>query len=110
MEKIQQLLNQHKDKLWYPELSISTQDWWFKIYKHRNHSNPLHYRSLSEVLFNTPFLSWLKWEDLYDWDDWIKYDQYEVVKNINDSDYHKINLVLLSTDSERIKYVEQFVL
>ena len=113
MEKIQQLLNYHKDKLWYPELSISTQDWWFKVYKHRNHRNQLNHRSLSEILFNTPFLSWLEWdtewisvavrERSYNWDCEIDYWW-------SDTEYHKINLALLSTDKERIKYVEQFVL
>lgn len=62
--------------------------------------------SLSNLLFNTPFLSWLEWKPLDDWTDWVRYDEYEYDRDTQASDYHKINLVLLSTDEERIIYIE----
>lgn len=119
MEKIQQLLNEHKDKLWYPDLTISIYDWWFTIRRNIHHSLPWSIISLSEILFNTPFLSWLNWlytpvdRDLICWDsnlyrdDWV-YEQ--TSQRLTESDYHKINLALLSTDSERIAYLESNLL
>lgn len=63
--------------------------------------------SLSDLLFNTPFLSWLEWKDdtLISWirdrgNTRLLSEPREI------SDYHKINLALLSTDSERIEYLE----
>ena len=124
MEKIQQLLNEHKDKLW---------GWWtkFTIWTRntKNHSKQImitheyhiyQWRwevqySLSDLLFNTPFLSWLNWlytpvdRDLICWDSNLYRDDWayeQVSQRLTESDYHKINLALLSTDSERIAYLE----
>ena len=110
--KIQELLNKHKDKLW---------DWWYNqlvidkearenykwiIIDWRVNDNPMSEFSLTDLLFDTPFLSLLEWKEVHfeDCDKWwLDYERYVFwIK----SDYHKINLVLLSTDEERIFYLE----
>lgn len=109
--KLQELLDKHKDKLWDWRFSILTFimdcDWIWRIEK-----QPYYNVRLSELLFDTPFLSLLEWRKW--WSLWAERD------NINwlsmktlfwgSSDYHKINLVLLNTDAERIKYIEAFTL
>jgi len=120
MEKLAQLLNEHKDKLW---------DWeYFRIEIYKDpiggdmiieaesqisaFVNRKKLYSLSDLLFNTPFLSWLEWNGRRWWTNWIHnyaYEEYDTVTE-DDSDYHKVNLVLLSTDSERIAYLESHTL
>lgn len=114
--KIQELLNKYKDKIWewyfvkielsYFENDIDLHCWWQSaIY-------PV-IKPLSDLLFSTPFLSLLErkidasekvWIHQYIKDERF-IEWYSTYEN-----YHKINLVLLNTDSERIKYIEQFTL
>lgn len=116
MEKLQALITLHKDKLeelWLTPLVVDPQsrelaqailldwytDWepnWLAM-------------SFAELLFNTPFLSWL---ERYSSDADIinrEYDDAGVIQSyttkLSTSDYHKINLALLNTDSERITYI-----
>lgn len=112
MDKLQKLLNEHKDKItnWYENTELRQMSWWnFRLYL-RNEPWDIDYISLAEILFNTPFLSWLERKIIYDWTNWIKYDEYEYAVEIGDSDYHKINLCLLNSDEDRIKYLEDNVI
>lgn len=110
MEKIQQLLNEQKDKLWdwEPLETILTIDWILIIETDSGNIN-----SLSNLLFDTPFLSWLEWKEGKDTELWMKSKSSnpDFIEWYNDMsyNYHKINLALLSTDEERIKYVEEHV-
>ena len=115
--KLQELLDKYKDKLWdwwYNELVIDNGAWesykWI-IIDWRVNDNPMSEFSLAELLFSTPFLSLLEWSK-YEWYlYWIKQDDQWTVKNIYyDDRYHKMNLVLLNTDSERIEYIEKFTI
>lgn len=112
--KLQELLETHKDKLWdwrYNNIElddhidvyfIDCDSNWFKVSF-----------SLSDLLFSTPFLSLLEWDDnkcdkvwIHQYMKWWKFvEWYSIYEQ-----YHKINLVLLTTDIERIKYVEEFTL
>lgn len=108
--KIQELLNKHKDKLWdwrYNNIElddhidvyfIDCDSGWFKVSF-----------SLSDLLFSTPFLSLLERKDF-----WHSYQElfwtWEQSWYLTWHEYHKINLVLLTTDIERIKYIEAFTL
>lgn len=112
--KLQDLLDKHKDKLWdwwYNQLIIDNGAWenykWI-IIDWRVNDNPMSEFSLADILFSTPFLSLLERKELLVssnaiLDNCVIYDynrpQYR-------PDYHKINLVLLNTDAERISYIE----
>lgn len=110
--KIQELLNKYKDKIWewyfvkielsYFENDIDLHCWWQSaIY-------PV-IKPLSDLLFSTPFLSLLEWKS-----DWLESRKHFCVWFVSygcgSYNYHKINLVLLNTDKERIEYIEQFTL
>lgn len=118
--KLQELLDKHKDKLfnWTKEVKVLTeyiwddcntiiqllQQWlWWIIYK-----------SLSDILFSTPFLSLLEWKRNNTWTSrqmqHNKSGAMIKMANFTSPLFHKINLVLLNTDEERIKYIEQFTL
>jgi hypothetical protein len=120
MDKLQKLLNEHKDKLWgwLYDIQLSnynSTDIWLWEDVEWDIGNFIRMQSLSDLLFCTPFLSWLNWlytpvdRDLICWDsnlyrdDWV-YEQ--TSQRLTESDYHKINLCLLSTDEERIIYIE----
>lgn len=109
MEKIQQLLNEHKDKLWgwLYDIQLSnynSTDIWLWEDVEWDIGNFIRMQSLSDLLFDTPFLSWLEWKKINrsDWNNIQLHEMY--LPNV--SDYHKINLVLLSTDEERIIYIK----
>ena len=109
--KLQELLETHKDKLWdwrYNNIElddhidvyfIDCDNNWFKVSF-----------SLSDLLFSTPFLSLLEWDDnkcdkiwIHQYMKWWKFvEWYSIYEQ-----YHKINLVLLDTDEERVKYIEE---
>lgn len=111
--KIQELLNKHKDKLWdwvYRDILI-IEDICYCLYTQEDGREIREKRSLSDLLFSTSFLSLLEWKKC----EWylyrIKQDDQWKVKNIYyDERYHKINLVLLNTDEERVKYIQEFTL
>lgn len=115
MEKIQQLLNEHKDKLrwWLYDIQLSNYnctDIWLREDVEWDIWNFVKMQSLSDLLFNTPFLSWLEWNWPELWTDWIHFIDWDYSTEPKQSDYHKINLVLLSTDEERIIYLESNLL
>jgi len=113
MDKLQKLLNEHKDKIanWYENTELRQMSWWnFRLYL-RNEPWDIDYISLAEILFNTPFLSWLKWKPNWNYsrieiDDYWNYERTDTTV----SDYHKINLCLLDSDSDRLKYLEDNVI
>ena len=110
--KLQELLDKHKDKLW----------WWHSyaiiFYEETNTIDYIYYqenweqkyveKSLLELLFNTPFLSLLDWKkkDTYHW--W--YGSNDEEYDSSDYQYHKINLALLPDDKSRKEYIEEFTL
>ncbi len=114
--KIQELLNKHKDKLWdwiYRDILI-IEDICYCLYTQEDGREIREKESLSDLLFSTPFLSLLEWKE-YEWDCYDKYTKYESKASNQENDYrygsyHKINLVLLNTDEERVKYIEAFTL
>lgn len=116
--KLQELLNKYKDKV---------HNWVYDDILHFEETNEIIYiyyqedwkrisinDSLSDLLFSTPFLSLLEWRE-YEWDCYDKYTKYQSKACYQETDYcyenyHKINLVLLNTDAERIEYIEAFTL
>jgi len=122
MDKLQKLLNKHKDKItnWYKNIELRQMSWWnFRLYL-RNEPWDIDYISLAEILFNTPFLSLLEWKRAY-WERvfcpsiyqpwrlwWLAHLEYreKIDSERQKSDYHKINLCLLNSDEDRIKYLE----
>lgn len=121
--KIQELLNKHKDKLWdwlgeliidwLGELIIdlkARENYQTIVIDLRINDEPTAAFSLADLLFDTPFLSLLEWEK---WDsDFVTYD-YDIywilsptTRRLSTHEHHKINLVLLSNDEERISYLE----
>lgn len=92
MQKLQQLLEKHKEKL-------------------RDRGESVY--SLSDLIFSSSFLSLLEWNDDLCEDVWIKQKMkdWKFVEwhSVYDT-YHKINLALLNTDKERIEYIESFTL
>ncbi len=116
--KLQALLDKHKDKLW----------WWHSyaiiFYEETNTIDYIYYQEnweqkyvekyLSDLLFNTPFLSLLDFKSVdadiaeyqYD-DDWVPIS---IIKTLTTSEYHKINLALLPDDKSRVEYIEDFTL
>ena len=113
--KLQKLLDKHKDKLWdwlYNQLVIDNgarENYKWIIIDWRVNDNPMSEFSLSDLLFSTPFLSLLEWDDnkcdkvwIHQYmKSWKFVEWYSIYEN-----YHKINLVLLNTDEERISYLE----
>lgn len=113
MEKLQALLTLHKDKLWgwLYDIQLSnynSTDIWLWEDVEWDIGNFIRMQSLSDLLFSTPFLSWLEWREKNH-----KINRSNVEKKSRvtryftqeQSDYHKINLALLDTDSERITYI-----
>lgn len=80
--------------------------------------------SLNDLIFWTPFLSLLEWKIVYEcwvhspeicqyWYLWWCADleyQNKIDSEDQKSDYHKINLCLLNSDEDRIKYLEDNVI
>lgn len=105
--KLQELLFKHKDKLWgwiYRDILL-IEDICYCWYTQEDGKLIREKKSLSDLLFSTNFLSLLEWK---------KNDFESYMQNWNricdDFNIHKINLVLLNTDEERIKYIEAFTL
>lgn len=104
MEKLQQLLDKHKDELRMgkeDDLTLVQEYWNYYI----NLAITWESFSLSDLLFSTPFLSLLERQSK-------TYrrllDPYEVEYGIEwEKEYHKINLALLATDQERVEYIEK---
>ena len=110
--KLQELLDTHKDKLWDWCDAILYEEWQIYVNYWRETVDPqtaLWQFSLSDLLFSTPFLSLLEWKS-----DWLESRKHFCVWFVSygcsSYNYHKINLVLLTTDIERIKYIEAFTL
>lgn len=113
--KLQELLNKHKDKLWdwiYRDILI-IEDICYCLYTQEDGREIREKKSLSDLLFSTPFLSLLEWDDnkcdkiwIHQYMKWWKFvEWYSIYEQ-----YHKINLVLLNTDEERVKYIQEFTL
>lgn len=113
--KIQELLNKYKDNLFHKDVSeIEYINWIVFGYELDGKRLMPHTKfSLSDLLFSTPFLSLLEWKINYK--EWLIDISREDGKGIYSTkeeyrisslDYHKINLVLLNTDEERISYLE----
>ena len=107
MSKLQQLLNKHKDKLrdWrYNKIEADMQQTWTIFIDVFNTFSSSY--SLSDLLFSTTFLSLLEWKE-----DWNCYQElfctWEQSWYITWYKYHKINLALLTTDQERVGYIEE---
>jgi len=100
MNKLQKLLNEHKDEL-RPDIEIEF------------HFDSETKYPLSTLLFDTKFLNLLNWKYTnWNWGynarvdlEWFHTEK-EFSWWYNMSDYHKINLCLLDSDDERIKYLE----
>ena len=101
---------------WYDEPNIHervTDEDRHTLVTYKNHKRNTVSISLSYLLFSTPFLSLLEWDDnkcdkvwIHQYMKWWKFvEWYSIYEQ-----YHKINLVLLTTDIERIKYIEEFTL
>lgn len=110
--KLQELLI----SLWYDKPSINnwvTDEDNHILVTYKNQKQNTVSISLSDLLFSTPFLSLLEWDD-------NKCDKIWIHQYIKDErfiewystyeNYHKINLVLFDTDKERVKYIEEFTL
>lgn len=111
--KLQELLDKHKDKLWewyFVTIELSSFD--NDIDLHCRYESAIYpeIKPLSELLFSTPFLSLLEWDDnkcdkiwIHQYMKWWKFvEWYSIYEQ-----YHKINLALLTTDQERIIYLEE---
>lgn len=121
--KLQELLTKHKDKLWdwlYNQLVIDNgarENYKWIIIDWRVNDNPMSEFSLSDLLFSTPFLSLLEWkmenylrcklivDDVVIDGQWQPHDR-NTTRQFDSKTIHKINLVLLNTDEERISYLE----
>jgi len=110
--KLQELLEKYKNKIWYLdfakiELSCFENDVDLLCYRYWEFYPDI--KPLSWLLFSTPFLSLLEWKS-----DWLESRKHFCVWFVSygcsSYNYHKINLVLLTTDIERIKYIEAFTL
>ena len=106
--KLQELLI----SLWYDKPSINnwvTDEDNHILVTYKNQKQNTVSISLSYLLFSTPFLSLLEWDDnkcdkiwIHQYMKWWKFvEWYSIYEQ-----YHKINLVLLNTDEERVKYIE----
>lgn len=116
--KLQELLEKHKDKIWFPwiikchSISIDS-DYLIDFEAEMEWMLYINQYSLSDLLFSTPFLSLLEWKIDASEKVWIHQyikDERFIEWYSTYENYHKINLVLLNTDKERIKYVEAFTL
>lgn len=112
MEKLQQILDDNianLKRIWIPTLLVDENEReldkrilleWLTNWLHNGFT-----MSLADLLFNTPFLSWLEWSSGHNNKRIMSISEqlYEAESHI--SDYHKINLVLLDTDEARIIYI-----
>lgn len=110
MSKLQQLLDKHKDKLrmWKEDDLTLIQEYW-KYYI--NLSITWESFSLSDLLFSTQFVSLLDRHNIdvdlceYGYDnDWVPNKK---VKKLSIVEMHKVILALLTTDEERVEYIEE---
>lgn len=108
--KLQELLI----SLWYDEPNIHewiTDDDSHALVTYKNHKRNIISISLSDLLFSTPFLSLLeRKKDINPI--WVYYEwtKEKMMCHSVHTEFHKINLVLLSNDVERIEYIENFTL
>lgn len=117
--KIQELLNKYKDNLFHKDVSeIEYINWIVFGYELDGKRLMPHTKfSLSDLLFSTPFLSLLEWkmenylrcklivDDVVLDGQWQPHDR-NTTRQFDSKTIHKINLVLLNTDEERIEYIE----
>ena len=106
--KLQELLTKHKNKSIFNNMNMKlcNTDW----DKHRFHIAlewwARWYVSISDLLFSTQFLSLLEWNK-----SWLESRKHFCVWFVSygcsSYNYHKINIALLNTDEERIKYIEE---
>ena len=110
--KLQELLI----SLWYDKPSIHnwvTDEDNHILVTYKNQKQNTVSISLSYLLFSTPFLNLLEWKIDASEKVWIHQyikDERFIEWYSTYENYHKINLVLLTTDTERIKYIEAFTL
>lgn len=112
--KLQELLDEYKDKLWdwcdailFHEWQIYIEYWKDTVDK----ETALWQFSISDLLFSTPFLSLLeRKKDINHI--WVYYEwtKEKIMCHSIHTEFHKINLVLLDTDVKRIEYIEKFTL
>ena len=111
--KLQELLNKHKDKILFVQWWVSYAIIFFEetndityIYHQEDWKQISVDKSLSDLLFSTPFLSLLEWNK-----SWLESRKHFCVWFVSygysSYNYHKINIALLNTDEERIKYIEE---
>ncbi len=82
---------EHSFEVWYDE-------WIAIIYSYDINWCPSYFMPLAQLLFSTDFLILLEWK---------KKDSYYIWRTkVSLYEYHKIKLVLLNTDAERISYIE----
>ena len=124
MQKLQELITKHKEKLrdWtFDKLEIDNTaynnqkiiDEETIIIDWRINREPMCVFSLSDLLFSTPFLSLLSWDDSkcdatrtkQHIKNWTFIEWYSIYES-----YHKINLALLESDKERVDYISNFTL
>lgn len=116
MEKLLKLLSQEYWEYWEVKLFndvIDEEQVMFVSWV--NHKWNIKTCPLTHILFSTDFLSILEWKQTTEYFvlnpniSYMKYDDaiIEQEKWFWDSDYHKINLVILKTDEERIQYIEE---
>ncbi len=114
--KLQELLDKHKNKLWYlyDVIFFEETNRIQYTYDDNNWLQISVWKSLPDLLFDTPFLSLLDFKSVdadiveyqYD-DDWVPIS---IIKILTTSEYHKINLALLPDDKSRVEYIEDFTL
>ena len=117
--KLQKLLDKHKHNLWDWCDAILYEKWQIYVNYWKDTvdiETALWQFSLSDLLFSTPFLSLLEWRQTEQYyicypnlDSYYESDYHEE-KKLSSIEYHKINLVLLNSDAERIEYIEKFTL
>lgn len=109
--RLQELLEKYKDKLWdwiYRDILI-IEDICYCLYTQEDSREIREKKSLSDLLFSTPFLSLLEWKIDASEKVWIHQyikDERFIEWYSTYENYHKINLVLLNTDEERKSYLE----
>ncbi len=112
--KLQELLTSLKSKMPFTyehSFEVSYDEWIAIIYSYDINWCPSYFMPLAQLLFSTPFLSLLERTDDINPGNWrshwqASYQDWLVCYNESTSEYHKINLVLLNTDAERISYIE----
>lgn len=119
MQKLQELITKHKEKLrdWYKETKLMKEYSWddnnIIIQLQQPWLGGILYKSLSDLLFSTHFLSLLEWNDGLAKDVWIKQEMgtWKFIEwHSVYYTYHKINLALLKSDKERVEYINSFTL